>query len=101
MYNLRAVLGIVSGLIAFGLIVWFSADLILSLGGAPGKVSALTVISLMVLALIVSVNIGALVGSGRWIEESGTGNPYPLTVKRSLIIVGVAAAVFVLSIIPY
>lgn len=91
--NVRTILGIIVGLGMAGLVFYFSWDVIRLLGGIPSRASVLTTLSLVVVAIIGSVEAGYYVATGHWLEDRTASK------ERILVVFGVAVAVFVLSIV--
>ncbi|TIL25718.1 MAG: hypothetical protein E5Y88_12275 [Mesorhizobium sp.] len=92
---MRTYVGILAGIITFAGIAWFSADVIRGLGGSSGKISALSMMILMVFALLASLQVGSLLASGRWLED----DTFPK--ERSWMAMGAAIVLFILSIVSW
>lgn len=90
---MRTYVGILAGVITFVAIVWFSVDVIRGLGG--GKISALSMMILMVFAILAALQVGSLLAVGRWSED----DTFPK--ERSWIVMGAAIVLFIFSIVPW
>lgn len=87
----RRLFGLICGLAVAGAIFWFGYDLVLLIGG-PGRRNTLTTLALLALMILVSVQVAARIGWGRWAEDE------TIPIHRWVWAIGISALVLVLSV---